>query len=310
MSTRLKGTRRRKVNPSVTRLEERVQLSAVVHWVGQDGHDFVGTGTTRPNDYQDVHLQLTGLKTDAQGNNVPIQSISLVRFSGGEGATYLLNNPAGSSGYLAYTGPGTADFYYDPIQADPAGTLFDQFIITYATGSENDPFQIPAGATTVNPNLRMPDSKLSVQWLGQDGQDWTGPGLAAGPDGYQDLHLAISNISQQGSPFSPSTLEIILTTNPANPDAAGATTWRYGSNQDASQVSEFVNRAISSVANSTGNHELVGDFFVSPPSSDLFNTPLTLIVRYIGDNNNLAYKQDTFTIPVGSPARSAGANGG
>ena len=41
----------------------------------------------------------------------------------------------------------------------------------------------------------MPADAVTAAWIGQDGQDWTGPGPAVGPDGVQDAHIALGNLS-------------------------------------------------------------------------------------------------------------------
>ncbi|OJW18841.1 MAG: hypothetical protein BGO49_17610 [Planctomycetales bacterium 71-10] len=261
---------RRRFAPGVAALERRRLLTLSAIWLGQDGGDYVGTEGTlvqqSPNDYQDVHLRLTGL---AAGKSVA--RVDVERYGGG-GWTW---SPAGGKNAMFLPGPAdasSADLYFEPYFADPAGTLYQAIRVTYADGSTE---QTSVRSTTaVDPMSRVPGAGLRATFLGQDGQDWTGATIAVGPDGFQDVHLALANLSAGASAY----VRITAATIPAR-------SWEAGINPDGRWNAELLNRP--------GANDTLGttaDVFFSS-DVDLAGVPLTVQVFY--DHWNPDYRSYT-----------------
>ena len=99
--------------------------------------------------------------------------------------------------------------------------------IRYDDGTTAE-FEVPGGKA--DPNLRMPQAALQVRWVGQDGQDWTGPGPGVGPDGLQDVHLALAKLSPK--------VEI----QAVAVDGPGGVAWQFGLNPKGLPNAELVRR--------------------------------------------------------------------
>ncbi|SIO61994.1 hypothetical protein SAMN05444166_6916 [Singulisphaera sp. GP187] len=156
-------------------------------WLGQDGHDLVGwTQTAAPNGVQDMHIRIDNLPAD--------RTVTKVVTLGDGGGQWIDNGPWGGPdrGWVQQPGATTADLYLDPYMVEK-GRMF--FVNIYYDDGTSTVAYVPGG--TADPNLRMPSATANVQWLGQDGQDQTGPGAGVGPDGIQDIHLALANLSSQ-----------------------------------------------------------------------------------------------------------------
>ncbi len=177
--------RRRCFRPGVGALESRCLLtgeSAV--WLGQDGHDLVGPSSTPgPDGIQDVDIELEGLPT-----NLSIVKADIVGAGGGEW-TYNGTSGAWAAALVQTPSASTADLYFEPYQVE-TGRSFS-ITLTYRDGSTA---QISLQGGTANPNLWMPGLGVAATWIGQDGQDWTGDSPDVGPDGIQDIHVALSNL--------------------------------------------------------------------------------------------------------------------
>ena len=178
--------RRRCFRPGVGALESRCLLtgeSAV--WLGQDGHDLIGPSSTPgPDGIQDVDIELEGLPT-----NLSIVKADIVGAGGGEW-TYNGTSGAWAAALVQTPGASTADLYIEPYQVE-TGRSFS-ITLTYSDGSTA---QISLQGGTANPNLWMPGLGVTATWIGQDGQDWTGDSPDVGPDGIQDIHVALSNLA-------------------------------------------------------------------------------------------------------------------
>ncbi len=111
--------RRRAFAPSLTVLEPRRLLALAATWLGQDGSDFAGTegliNPQRPNDYQDIHLHLTGLSGAA------VARVTVTK-AGGQLWAWGPNAPENAVYRPDAAHPGSGDFYMEPLGADPAGT--------------------------------------------------------------------------------------------------------------------------------------------------------------------------------------------
>ncbi len=177
-------------------------------WIGQDGHDYVGTSSTiAPDGVQDIHIGLTGLPAD--------RSIAWIDMQGLGGGESEYNGPYGVAAIAVQRASGstTADLFVDPYQVE-TGRPF-QFTIRYDDGSTSG-FWVQGGAA--DPNLRMPSAKAQLGWIGQDGHDSVGPNASAGPDGVQDVHLTLANLSAD---VAISALTIT---------SSGGATWQFGAN--------------------------------------------------------------------------------
>ncbi|HEX8200793.1 MAG TPA: hypothetical protein VF590_09915, partial [Isosphaeraceae bacterium] len=156
-------------------------------WLGQDGHDLVGSATALAgNDVQDIHVLLRGLPPGRE-----VHFISVRGLGGGEWQ-YRTDGPFNPwRAALARTAQApTADLYLDPYRPE-AGRPF-AVTIRYDDGSTAE-FDLRGGKA--DPDLRMPRAALQVRWIGQDRQDWVGTGPSVGPDGLQDAHLALAQLS-------------------------------------------------------------------------------------------------------------------
>ena len=178
-----------------------------------------------------------------------------------------LGGASGTPGRAALT----ADLYLEPShESNPSLHV----TIHYGDGTTAE-FDVAGGPADVN--LRMPSAALAARWVGQDGQDWTGPTPAVGPDGRQDVHLALSQLSAHIAVKS-------LTVSSSGPVA-----WQYGLNPERDWNAELVpHDGDSSQA----------DLFFSP-NRDLSGQALTLKAVYAND------KTDHATVTAGAcdPAR-------
>jgi hypothetical protein len=154
-------------------------------WLGQDGHDLVGHSfTPGPDGIQDIHIALSGLPED-----LTVTKADILPYGGGE---WMYKGPPGSwaAGWVQDPGSTTADLYVDPYMVE-TGRTFTIFL-TYSDGSVAQ-VDVAGGAAT--PLLRMPSYTVNVAWNGQNGQDLTGPSPDVGPDGVQDVDLALGNLN-------------------------------------------------------------------------------------------------------------------
>ena len=109
-------------------------------------------------------------------------------YGGGE---WTFNDPSHWAAALVRThGATTADLFIEPYQVETGRTFF-----VTLTDDNSNPVSIQFAGGTADPNLRMPGTESTAAWINQDGQDWTGPSPAVGPDGIQDTHIALGNLS-------------------------------------------------------------------------------------------------------------------
>ena len=257
------------MRPEARALESRRLLALAAAWLGQDGADFVGTEGTlvdqAPNDYQDLHFRLSGLSGAA------VARVDVERYGGGAWSW----SPAGGKNAMFRpdpSDPSAGDLYLEPYFADAAGRLYQAIRVTYADGSVAQAQAV--AATAVDPNLRAPGKGLSAASLGQDGSDWTGATVAVGPDGFQDVHVALANLSAGASAY----VRITAATNPPR-------SWETGVNPDGRWNAELLDRP--------GANETLGttaDVYFSS-DVDLAGVPLTIQVFY--DHWNPDYRSYT-----------------
>ena len=238
-----RATARRAI-PTLTPLEQRRLLSFTPTWIGQNGSDFVGTVAPSPNDYQDVVIHLSGLSNT-------VSEIYVQRYGGG--AWDYKPSSSTNAFFQASSGnPEQGDLYLEPYFNDPTNYWYELIRVFYIDGSKEDYTTLHSG-TPVDANLRDPGRGLSAQWLGQDGNDWTGNGPSVGPDGIQDFHLKVSNISTGGTVSS-----LVLT---ANPGTSSALSWQFGTNPQGYSNAELLNRVTSGYGTDTA------DYFANPSPS-------------------------------------------
>ena len=128
-------------------------------------------------------------------------------------------------------------------------------------------------ATTTNASAFQAKSsaRFTAQWLGQDGQDWTGPGPSVGPDSLQDIHLHLSGLAV-GTKVKAIRIE-----------GPGTLRWESGNNARLFSNAELVSDAAKPSS---------GEFYFQP-DRDLNGQVLKLIVAYEND------KFDSTTLVAG-----------
>ena len=126
-------------------------------WIGQDGHDFAGTGSVAaPDGHQDVQIALAGLPA---GN--PVKTADLIGMGGGE---WQFNGRPGSTAAVLVQAPGatTADLYFQPTRRE-TGRYF-VLNLRFADGSFRS--MIFRGGAA-DPALPMPTGSVAVAAKGQ-----------------------------------------------------------------------------------------------------------------------------------------------
>lgn len=219
-------------------------------WIGQDGHDYVGPSSRPgPSDVQDIHVRLLALPPDEE-----ITSASVDRLGGGQ---WLYHGGWGPWAAHLERAPRseTADLYLEPSHENTPAL----HVTLHFAGGKTSEFDMSGGPADVN--LRMPNAALAAQWVGQDGQDFTGSGPAVGPDGRQDVHLALSRLSAHIPMKS-----LTVTTS-------GPVAWQYGLNPERNWNAEVVPHA---------EDPSQADLFFSP-DRDLSGQTLTLKIVYAND---------------------------
>ncbi len=255
----------RAVTPSVLELESRRLLSTLptAVWLDQDGHDYAGGATPLAgNGVQDIHIALSDLPA-----NDPIETVDVQGDGGGEWVVNI--GPFNQYNGALFQTPGatTADLYVDPYQTE-TGRSFG-VVLTYKTGPAAD-FYFQGGAA--NPDLRMPTDAAKATWIGQDGQDFTGPYAAVGPDGFQDVHVVLSQL------FPGDTVTSVTVT----PEFGVG--WAYGTNPGALDNAEFF---------PSSSDLATGDLYFSSPQN-LAGQTLTVLLTYASG------KTDETTLTAGT----------
>jgi hypothetical protein len=245
--------RSRKVSRSL-----RVPGAAVAaRWMGQDGHDRVGPGPgAGPDGTRDARIRLSGLST-----KVPVKAI---RVEGSGGVKW----ESGANPGLLPTGeywpdpkkPGEGDLFIQP-DRDLKGQKL-KVMVLYANETQ-DSTTLLAGRC--EPKLRTPETPMpritelaaKPLWLGQDGQDVTGPG---------DVHVRLSSLAR-----TPSLAAAVLTDSVRG-------TWVYRSH-DRARPPAAEGDVTGPLALRSGADRGTLDLFFAP-YRDLTNASLTL--RLIG----------------------------
>ncbi len=225
-------------------------------WLGQDGHDFCQTAASlKPNDIQDLHFRLEGLPVGEE-----IKGILIRRAGGGE---WAFGNQGGRWTWKAHllraTNSPDADLFLEPSH-DEQGFHVD-IELRYRSGRET---RLALTGGRSDPNLFMPGARVAATWVGQEGHDWTGPGPAVGPDGFEDARIEIAGLATQ---------QDLKSISLESPDGAG---WEYGLNTARRSNAELMRES---------EDRSRGSLFFSP-DRDLTGQKLRLRVTYATERSN------------------------
>ena len=210
----------------------------------------MGGGPTpeeRENGVQDVHIALSGLPARREVVHALLRGHGSGEweFNGRYTPwTATLRRPPGST---------SADLFIEPTSVE-TGRSFT-LLLRYDDGTTAE-LHFQGG--TADPNLRMPAAALQVRWVGQDRQDWTGPGIAVGPDGLQDVRLDLTNLSPK--------VEVRSITL----DGPAGAAWQFGTNPEGHANAELVRRK---------DDPSRADFYFQP-TADLSGKTLRMTVEY------------------------------
>lgn len=237
-------------------------LSIKGRWLGQDRHDYCGAegNSIQPNGVQDIHIALSGLPPRRE-----IVSAAITGHGSDEWQYRGVQNQFGAV-LLRKPGATTADVFFEPNHAETGRTFCVK--LKFDDGSVVDVY-LKGGKAGVD--LRMPDAAMAVKWVGQDRQDQAGAGPGVGPDGVQDVRIAISKLSQKDR------LASILVE-----DASGVR-WAFGPNPEGHHNAEFLPLEKDPTA---------GNLFFHP-DRDLAGRRLTVTVTYANG------KKDKATVAAG-----------
>jgi hypothetical protein len=266
-STHEFDVRGRKVSRSL-----RVPGAAVAaRWMGQEGHDRVGPGPgAGPDGTRDVRIHLSGVST-----KVPVRAI---RVEGPGGARWESGANPGLLPAAEYwpdaKKPGEGDLFIQP-ERDLKGQQV-KVVVLYANETLDTTTLI---AGRCEPKLRTPETPLpritdlaaTPQWMGQDGQDATGPG---------DVHVRLSGLARTLSPAT-----AVLTDSVRG-------TWVYRSN-DRVKPPVPEGDVTGPLALRPGSDRGTLDLFFAPYRDE---TGATLTLRLIGQDGRLS----VFRFPGGA----------
>ncbi len=269
-------SRKNRCVPSITTLEPRCMLSSVpsASWLGQDGHDLAGGLTAGTgNGVQDIHVALSGLPTGRAINSIDVRG-----FGGGEWVVNIGPYNVYNGVLSRAAGSIKGDLYLDPY-INESGRSFT-LALTYDDGTSA---VVTMNGGTANANLRMPADAVAVSWHGQDGQDLTGPTPAVGPDGVQDVHLALSRLFPSTGVRS---VDVSLSADVG---------WASGLNPNPRMNAELVR---------SGPDPSVADLYFSP-DRDLYGQTLSVDVTYDDgkiDHTTIVAGHSSTTLAVPAPA--------
>jgi hypothetical protein len=223
-------------------------------WLGQDGHDLVG-GEPGPskNDYQDIHIAIKGLPANRE-----VAQVVITAYGGGDWRTsnkdrftvLVVRKPRSSS----------ADLYIEPYMRE-AGREFE--VKLKLDDGQEATVHLPGGKAELN--LRAPGMGIEARWIGLDGQDRTGAGAAVGPDGFEDIHIALSKLSAKPE------IKAVEVTGP------GGLAWHSGVNPKGLPGAELIRQ----------DDRTKADLYFSPPR-DLSGQTLKVALTYGDDRGDVA----------------------
>ena len=156
-------------------------------WLGQDGHDRVGPdASVGPDGIQDVRIRLIGVSTKLPAKAMRVDGQGGLKWESGANPELLTS----AEFWPDPMKPGEGDLFIQPDRDLEGQKLRVRVLYDNAT---LDAAVLVAGKC--EPKLRMPEPSLphygelaaKARWLGQDGQDVTGPG---------DVHVSLSGLSR------------------------------------------------------------------------------------------------------------------
>ncbi|WP_165220721.1 hypothetical protein [Aquisphaera insulae] len=186
-------------------------LALQARWLGQDRHDRVAAGpAVGPDGLQDVRIHLSGISTKFPVRSIRIEGEGGAKWQSGANPELLPN----AEYWADPKKPGEGEIHVQPVK-DLKGQKLK--VVVLHENDTQDSATLIAGRC--DPKLKMSEATLprlstleaSAEWLGQDGQDATGPG---------DVHVRLS-----GPTRWPAFDEAVLT------DAVGST-WGYRQGPD------------------------------------------------------------------------------
>jgi len=156
-------------------------------WIGQDGQDYAGpSNQLKPSGVQDIHIELGGLD--------PRREVVFVDVTGYGGDQWRFEAQPGcwKAELKRSKQSRTAGLFIEPGRVE-TGRSF-HIVVKYDDGST---VETDMRGRKADPNLRMAGAALAAHWIGQDRQDWAGPGPSVGPDGLQDVRIHLGKLSPQ-----------------------------------------------------------------------------------------------------------------
>jgi hypothetical protein len=224
-------------------------------WLGQDRHDYCGerTDSIKPNGYQDIHIALAGLP--------PKLEIVYARILGFGSGEWQFRGVQNHHGAVIHRKPGatTADVFFEPYKVE-TGREFT-VALKFDDGSE---VNVDVKGGKADPDLRMPDAAMTARWVGQERTDHTGPGPGVGPDGLQDVRLALGKLTP-GKKVTSVRVE----------DPASAR-WAFGINHEGYHNAEFL----------PDENDPTGGKLYFQPDRDLSGHKLKVTVTYETDKKD------------------------
>jgi hypothetical protein len=230
-------------------------------WLGQDGHDYIDLGEAKqPSEVQDIHIALAGLP--------PERTIVKVVVYAEGGNEWQINGPTNFFPAVLRRVPKsrTADLFIEPVRKE-TGRKF----AIHLTFDNNQTVEIPLRGGKADPHVRRPDVAVVARWVVQERQDLVGPGPSVGPDGIQDVRLALSRLSPK--------LEI----KSVGLEGPAGLRWESGMNLHGYHNAELIRNA---------KDRTQADFLFQP-ERNLSGQTLRLTVTYAND------RTDTTTVRAG-----------
>jgi hypothetical protein len=185
-------------------------LSLSGTWIGQDQQDLVGpSAVAGPSGVQDIHLALAGVPADLDVVAAEVRAL-------GGGEWLYQGRGGGWAAHFVRSDATRGDIFLEPYQIE-TGRPFD-VLLRYEDGTTA---MATIAGGTADPNLRMPGDALQVAWIGQDGRDAVGHGPSVGPDGIQDVRIALGNLTPSQRVTA------------VHVDGPPGISWSYGTNHEA-----------------------------------------------------------------------------
>ncbi len=231
---------------------QKASAELAIRWIGQDEHDLVGLSVNPgKSGIQDLHFVMSGLPPR-------VKVASAIVHGEGDGE-WKFNGPPNS--WLALFAPrasgGLVDVWMEPYRAEPGRAFI--FDLTFEDGRK---LTITCRGGRADQNLRMPGTGIESRWIGQDKHDRCGPTENPGPDGVQDVHIALNKLAAKDE------VKSILVVGPHD------LKWQYARNPEAYLGAEFLRNPSDATR---------GDLYFQP-MRDLAGQKLKVTVTYM---NNL-----------------------